>query len=118
MVPAISRETLCRILRDGKVTWQATTTWKASTDPDLLTKMQAILDLYDRPPADGRVICVDEFGPLNLQPRKGKCWRPATHPAPTAGHLPPLRRCDAHARRARLDQRQNVLPHPATQTVR
>ena len=25
--------------------------------------------------------CVDEFGPLNLQPRKGKSWRLATHPA-------------------------------------
>lgn len=79
-MPAISRETLRRILRDGKVTWRATTTWKASTDPDFLTKMQAILDLYDRPPVDGRVVCVDEFGPLNLRPRKGRCWRPATHP--------------------------------------
>lgn len=52
VVSAISRETLRRILRDGKVTWQATTTWKASTDPDFLTKMQTILDLYDRPPVD------------------------------------------------------------------
>lgn len=26
------------------------------------------------------MLCVDEFGPLNLQPRKGKRWRPATHP--------------------------------------
>lgn len=42
--------------------------------------MQTILDLYDQPPADGRVVCVDEFGPLNLQPRKGKCWRPAIYP--------------------------------------
>lgn len=31
-------------------------------------------------PATGRVVCVDAFGPLNLQPRKGKCWRPVTHP--------------------------------------
>jgi len=46
-----------RILRDGKITWQSTTTWKASTDPDFLAKMQTILDLYDRPPADGRVVC-------------------------------------------------------------
>lgn len=80
VVPAISRETLRRILRDGKVTWQSTTTWKASTDPDFVTKMQAILDLYDHPPTDGRVVCVDEFGPLNLQPRTGRCRRPATHP--------------------------------------
>lgn len=79
-MPTISRETLRRILREGKVTWQSTTTWKASTDPDFLSKMHTILALYDHPPADGRVVCVDEFGPLNLQPRKGKSWRPATHP--------------------------------------
>ncbi len=80
IVSTISRETLRRILRDGKVTWQSTTTWKASTDPDFLSKMHTILALYDDPPTDGRVVCVDEFGPLNLQPRKGRCWRPATHP--------------------------------------
>jgi hypothetical protein len=50
--------------------WQATKTWKGSRDPDFAAKMARILDLYD-PPADGRVICVDEFGPLNLQPRPG-----------------------------------------------
>ncbi len=41
--------------------------------------MAQILDLYDHPPADGRVICVDEFGPLNLQPRPGRGWFPAGH---------------------------------------
>jgi hypothetical protein len=30
--------------------------------------MARILAVYDRPPADRRAICVDEFGPLNLQP--------------------------------------------------
>ena len=40
-----------------------------------------ILALYDNPPADGRVICVDEFGPLNLQPRPGRGWFPRGHPA-------------------------------------
>jgi len=39
-------------------------------------KMARILELYDHPPADGRVICVDEFGPLNLQPRPGRGWFP------------------------------------------
>ncbi|MGW0817306.1 IS630 family transposase [Streptomyces viridiviolaceus] len=69
---AISRETLRRILREGKVSWKTTTTWKASTDPDFIAKMRRILALYDTPPADGRVICVDEFGPLNLMRRKGR----------------------------------------------
>ncbi|MFC5959057.1 IS630 family transposase [Streptomyces pratens] len=70
----ISRETLRRILREGKVSWQTTTTWKASTDPEFIAKMHRVLALYDTLPADGRVICVDEFGPLNLVPRKGKAW--------------------------------------------
>lgn len=79
-VERISRETLRRILRDGGVSWQSTTTWKASNDPEFTTKMTRILDLYDHPPGDGRVLCVDEFGPLNLLPRKGKAWRPCAKP--------------------------------------
>jgi DDE superfamily endonuclease len=61
--------------------WLATKTWKASTDPDFIAKMRRVLDLYDQPPAEGRVICADEFGPLNLQPRPGRVWRPAARPA-------------------------------------
>ncbi len=79
-VERLSRETLRRILRDGGVSWQTTTTWKASNDPEFTAKMTRILDLYDHPPVDGRVICVDEFGPLNLLPRKGKAWRPCAKP--------------------------------------
>lgn len=80
IVAQISRETLRRILREGGVSWQTTTTWKASTDPDFVAKMRRVLDLYDHPPEDGRVVCVDEFGPLNLQPRTGKTWQPRRHP--------------------------------------
>jgi transposase len=32
-------------------------------------------------PDGGRVICVDEFGPLNLQPRRGHGWFPRGAPA-------------------------------------
>ncbi|MFD4957039.1 IS630 family transposase, partial [Streptomyces sp. NPDC058451] len=80
VVAVISRETLRRILAAGKVSWKTTTTWKASTDPQFIAKMHRILALYDTPPADGRVICVDEFGPLNLMPRKGKAWGPVRRP--------------------------------------
>jgi transposase len=79
-VAAVSVETLRRTLRAGGVSWQATKTWKASNDPEFVPKMRRVLDLYDRPPADGRVISVDEFGPLNLQPRPGKAWRPPGQP--------------------------------------
>lgn len=30
--------------------------------------------MYEEPPKDGRVICVDEFGPLAIQPFPGKGW--------------------------------------------
>jgi transposase len=76
----ISAESVRQILHAAGVRWQATKTWKASRDPDFTVKMTRILALYDRPPADGRVICVDEFGPLNLQPRPGRGWFPTGRP--------------------------------------
>jgi len=79
-IATVGREAVRRILRAEKVTFQTTTTWKASNDPDFIAKMLRVLDLYDHPPADGRVVCFDEFGPLNLLPRKGKAWRPQRHP--------------------------------------
>jgi transposase len=79
-VTMVSIETLRRVLRAGGVSWQATKTWKASNDPEFVPKMRRVLDLYDNPPTDGRVICVDEFGPLNLQPRPGRAWRPPGKP--------------------------------------
>jgi transposase len=79
-ITTVGRETIRRILRKEKVSLQTTTTWKPSTDPDFVAKMTRVLDLYDQRPADGRVICYDQFGPLNLMPRPGKAWRPATRP--------------------------------------
>lgn len=67
-LPAVSHETLRKVLKAGGVSFQVTKTWKASKDPDFTVKKDCILDLYDRPPADGRVVCVDEFGP------HGKGW--------------------------------------------
>ncbi len=77
----ISRESIRQILHEGGINWLATKTWKASTDPQFIAKMRRVLDLYDHPPDGGRVICADEFGPLNLQPRPGRAWRPTGHPA-------------------------------------
>ena len=77
----ISIESVRAILRKAGINWQATKTWKASKDPDFATKMAHILHLYDHPPTDGRVVCVDEFGPLNLQPRPGRGWFRAGRPA-------------------------------------
>src|SRR5690606_28385943 len=77
----VSVETIRRVLREAGISWQATKTWKASRDPDFAAKMDRILDLYDHSPADGRVICVDEFGPLNLIPRPGRGWFRKGQPA-------------------------------------
>jgi len=66
--------------------FQAVKTWKTSTDPDYETKKNRVLELYAI--ADGKkqpepgdpdvVICMDEFGPLNLQPHPGRQWAPTT----------------------------------------
>lgn len=84
-VAVISRETLRQVLRAGGVSWQATKTWKASNDPEFTAKKARILALYDQVARGqlcdgGRVICVDEFGPLNLQPRPGHGWYPRCRP--------------------------------------
>ncbi|MEV4189783.1 IS630 family transposase, partial [Streptosporangium canum] len=81
VVAAISRERLRRILRKSGVSRQTTTTWKASTDPHFIAEMRRVLELYDHPPVGGRVICLDEFGPLSLMPSKGRRWRPTGSPA-------------------------------------
>jgi transposase len=81
VVEKVSTETVRQILKSNNITWQATKTWKTSNDPDFTEKKNAILDLYDHPVSDGRVICVDEFGPLNLQPRPGRGWFPRQRPS-------------------------------------
>jgi len=73
LVKLISIEHLRQLLRQRAVRWRRTKTWKESTDPDFVPKWRAIRRLYRRPPKSGRVVCVDEFGPLNLQPRHGIC---------------------------------------------
>jgi transposase len=60
-------------------------TWKTSTDPDYEAKKNRVLELYaiadgKKEPGEGDpavVICMDEFGPLNLQPHPGHQWAPA-----------------------------------------
>lgn len=75
VVASISLEHLRTLLKRRKVRLRRTQTWKESTDPDFWRKYRAIRRLYRHPPAGGRVICVDEFGPLNLQPRPGQCYK-------------------------------------------
>ena len=111
------------------MSFQVIKTWKQSTDPDFEAKKNRVLHLYDI--ADGKakpgegdptvVICMDEFGPLNLLPRPGKQWAPmavktsrrARRPAPAApaaGHLQPQRRGPPPDGRLRPEQGQALRP--------
>src|SRR4249920_2719140 len=82
VVDDISHEGLRALLREEGVSFQVIKTFKVSNDPDYEAKKNRVLELYDI--ADGKarpgrgdptvVICMDEFGPLNLQPHPGKQW--------------------------------------------
>jgi transposase len=82
VVDDISHEGLRVMLRAEGVTFQHLKTWKTSKDPQYQQKKARVERLYaiaDRQaaPGDGdpeAVFCVDEFGPLNLQPRPGRQW--------------------------------------------
>ena len=75
IVRHISIRWLGVLLRRYRVHLRRTKTWKESTDPLFARKYRAIRRLYRRRPANGRRLCIDEFGPLNLQPRHGHCFR-------------------------------------------
>ena len=89
VVDDISHEGLRQLLREEDVSFQAVRTWKRSNDPAFEAKKNRILELYaiaDGLAEPGRddpdiVICLDEFGPLNLQPQPGgKAWAPRAKP--------------------------------------
>jgi len=89
VVDDISHEGLRQLLREEDVSFQALRSWKRSNDPDFEAKKNRILELYAiadglaKPGPDDPtlVVCVDEFGPLNLQPQPGgKAWAPRAKP--------------------------------------
>ena len=84
VVDDISHEGLRVLLREEGVSFQVIKTWKQSNDPDFEAKKNRILELYaiadgnaEAGPEDPTVVfCMDEFGPLNLQPHPGHQWAP------------------------------------------
>jgi len=82
VVDDISHEGLRQLLREEGVSFQVIKTWKTSNDPDFEAKKNRVLELYDIADHKAKakradptvVICMDEFGPLNLLPRPGKQW--------------------------------------------
>ena len=82
VIDDISHEGLRVLLREEGVSFQKVKTWKRSKDPDYAAKKARVEHLYAI--ADGEVVpdpdepqvifCLDEFGPLNLQPHPGRQW--------------------------------------------
>jgi len=100
VVDDISHEGLRELLKREEVSFQAVKTWKQSTDPDYEAKKNRVLELYDiaegkSEPAPGDptiVFSMDEFGPLNLQPRPGKQWAPVVRRSSKGTTVAPRRR--------------------------
>ena len=89
VVTDISHEGLRQLLREEDVSFQALRSWKRSNDPAFEAKKNRILALYaiadglvqPGPDDPAVVVCLDEFGPLNLQPKLGgKAWAPRAKP--------------------------------------
>ncbi|HWT24229.1 MAG TPA: IS630 family transposase [Solirubrobacteraceae bacterium] len=82
VVSDISHEGLRQLLHAEGVRFQAVRTWKRSNDPDFQAKRDRIVELYALADAgEAVVICLDEFGPLNLQPQPGgRGWAPRAKP--------------------------------------
>jgi transposase len=96
VVDDISHEGLRVLLREQGVTFQRLKTWKASTDPRYAEKKARIEHLYaiadrEAAPGDGDpevIFCLDELGPLNLQPRPGRHWAAISGKSREPGRAP------------------------------
>ena len=70
----VSPRHLGTLLAEAGLSFQRTRTWKASPDPDYEEKAARILELCERPPADGAVVSFDQMGPVGLRPTAGVGW--------------------------------------------
>ncbi len=108
VVDDISHEGLPVLLREEGVSFQRLKTWKTSRDPDYAVKKARIEHLYaitdgEVTPDEGEpevIFCVDEFGPLNLQPRPGRQWAAVSGKGKEPGRAPRRRMRAAYTRTA------------------
>jgi transposase len=108
VVDDISHEGLRVLLRQEGVSFQRVKTWKASKDPRYAEKKARVEHLYaiadrEAPPQAGDpeiVFCVDEFGPLNLQPRPGRHWAAVSGKGKEPGRAPRPRMRATYNRKA------------------
>jgi transposase len=96
VVDDISHEGLRVLLREEGISFQRLKTWKASRDPHYAAKKARVEHLYaiaDREVIPGAgepevIFCMDEFGPLNLQPRPGRHWAAVSGKSKEPGREP------------------------------
>lgn len=126
MVDDISHEGLRVVLREEGVSFQVIKTGKQSNDADFEAKKNRTLELYaiadgkaDAGPGDPTVVfCMDEFGPLNLQPHPGKQWAPPTLP-PSIGSGDGRYSADSSTNATPpTDQQRNTTPTGSPNPIR
>ena len=94
VVDDISHEGLRILLREEGVSFQRLKTWKTSRTPTTRPRRPGsststpspTARSYPRTASPKSIFCMDEFGPLNLQPHPGRQWaeRGGKHKDPTA----------------------------------
>jgi transposase len=77
-VVAVGRERLRQLLRQHKISFQRTRTWKESTDPEREAKLGRIEQVTTEHP--DRCFAFDQFGPLSIRPCHGSAWATHKHP--------------------------------------
>jgi transposase len=77
-VVEVGRERLRQLLRDHKISFQRTRTWKESKDPLREAKLDRIEEVTTNYP--DRCFAFDQFGPLSIRPHHGAAWAPQTKP--------------------------------------
>jgi len=77
-VVVVGRERLRQLLRQHKVSFQRTRTWKESTDPEREAKLDRIEQVTTQHP--DRCFAFDQFGPLSIRPCHGSSWAGEKHP--------------------------------------
>lgn len=75
IVPTISEEWLRVILHEEALSFQEAKTWKESKDPNFAAKKKRIEKLLRKRHNPPVVVALDEMGPVNMVPRKGRSWR-------------------------------------------
>ncbi|MCU1649896.1 MAG: hypothetical protein JWQ60_1045 [Pseudonocardia sp.] len=68
----VRRERLRQLLREHRVSFQRTRTWKESTGPDKDAKLDRIEEVTSRFPH--RCFAFDQFGPVSIRPCHGSAW--------------------------------------------